>query len=92
MGSHHGFASWVRIVGLHHGFASWVRIVGSQDEREPSGTTASTLTVMADHYVIANLGDSRLALARGDGVAAFASRDHKPMDELEKARVEASGM
>jgi len=61
------------------------------DEREPSGTTATMVVVTEDSYVVANLGDSRVAVARGDDTEFFATNDHKPDNELESARVKSCG-
>ena len=43
-----------------------------------SGSTAVSAFVTPTHYVIANCGDSRCVLSRGDGRAVWASEDHKP--------------
>lgn len=56
-----------------------------------SGSTAVTAFVTPTHYVIANCGDSRCVLARGDGRGVWASEDHKPTLEGERKRIEAAG-
>jgi serine/threonine protein phosphatase PrpC len=44
----------------------------------------------ADLY-LAHAGDSRAVLIDGSGKAVFATKDHKPDDKSEKARIEAAG-
>jgi len=56
-----------------------------------SGSTAVSAFVTPTHYVIANCGDSRCVLSRGDGRAVWASEDHKPTLESERKRIEAAG-
>eukprot|EP00800_Vazella_pourtalesii_P010813 TRINITY_DN2630_c1_g1_i5.p1 TRINITY_DN2630_c1_g1~~TRINITY_DN2630_c1_g1_i5.p1 ORF type:complete len:313 (-),score=57.49 TRINITY_DN2630_c1_g1_i5:290-1228(-) len=55
-----------------------------------SGTTAVAALMSDKHVFIANCGDSRGLVAR-DGKVYFASSDHKPYCEKEKARIEAAG-
>ena len=59
-----------------------------------SGSTCVTMYMRGSTYWIANCGDSRAVMARRDGeslVAVDLSRDHKPDDPEEKARIEAWG-
>lgn len=63
------------------------------DVRE-SGTTAVSCARRGNKLVVANVGDSRCVLGRFDGKnwdAVPLSRDHKPSDPLEKARIERVG-
>jgi len=65
--------------------------------RSTAGCTACTVLITADKIICANVGDSRAVCSSGGGPAAeggsFAelSKDHKPSQEEEKARIEASG-
>ena len=56
-----------------------------------SGSTAVTAFVTPTHYVVANCGDSRCVLGRGDGRSSWGSEDHKPTLESERKRIEAAG-
>ncbi|KAF3447190.1 hypothetical protein FNV43_RR12370 [Rhamnella rubrinervis] len=55
-----------------------------------SGTTALAALVIGRMLVVANAGDCRAVLCRR-GKAIEMSRDHKPMCNKEKKRIEASG-
>ena len=55
-----------------------------------SGTTAIVVMVSPDEIIWANCGDSRGLLCR-DGKVEFATEDHKPYNEKEKARIEKAG-
>lgn len=55
-----------------------------------SGSTAVSCFVTPEYIVVANTGDSRIAICK-DSKVAFASQDHKPSDERERNRVEAAG-
>jgi len=46
--------------------------------------------VTPEYIVVANTGDSRLAICQ-DSKVAFASMDHKPNDDRERQRVEQAG-
>ncbi len=61
----------------------------SGDER--SGSTAIAVFVTTTHVIFANCGDSRAVLSRSGGKVAFATEDHKPYNEEEKARIENAG-
>lgn len=54
------------------------------------GCTAVSALITPRAIIVANSGDSRAVLSRG-GVAVPLSRDHKPNDEDERARIEAAG-
>lgn len=56
------------------------------------GCTANVVLVdyTAGKLYVANAGDSRCVMGRG-GEAVPLSFDHKPEDEVERARIEASG-
>ncbi|CAA20880.1 serine/threonine protein phosphatase PP2C catalytic subunit Ptc2 [Schizosaccharomyces pombe] len=60
-------------------------------QEDPSGCTATTALIV-DHQVIycANAGDSRTVLGR-KGTAEPLSFDHKPNNDVEKARITAAG-
>lgn len=71
------------------------RDVLRQDELEYQGSTAVIVIVHVDEngqrsLVSANIGDSRAVLSRG-GKAVDLTRDHKPSDEREMARIVAMG-
>ena len=59
------------------------------------GCTALVVFMTPEHIYCANSGDSRSVLARmsesGTLQAVALSEDHKPENELEKARIEAAG-
>jgi protein phosphatase 1B len=63
------------------------QVRASQDS---SGCTAISICVTPSHYVVANAGDSRVILVSG-GQVTFASRDHKPDDATETARILRAG-
>ena len=48
------------------------------------------ILVTTDKYFIANVGDSRAVLSRNQKTIAL-SRDHKPDDAIEKARIKKAG-
>lgn len=56
-----------------------------------SGSTAVIAIITPTAYVVANVGDSRLALYRPAAAPPFATADHKPTDPAEKARVKRAG-
>jgi protein phosphatase 1B len=55
-----------------------------------SGSTVIFSLVTPDHVVFANCGDSRAVLCRGGRVAA-ATFDHKPVNPIEKERIQNAG-
>lgn len=64
----------------------------------PDGSTAVTCMLQPPaapggprRLLVANLGDSRCCLVRGDGSAVALSDDHKPNRPDERARVQAAG-
>ena len=57
---------------------------------QPSSSLSSTTTSMVRHIITANIGDSRVVLSR-QGAALDLSRDHKPNDPKETARILAAG-
>ena len=57
---------------------------------EQSGCTANVLLLIGTTLLCANAGDSRAVMCRG-GVVVPLSEDHKPMNPIEKARVEKAG-
>ena len=65
------------------------------EEDEPwegpqAGSTCVVAVIRGDSLVVANAGDSRAVLCR-QGHAVEMSRDHKPMDEGERARIQKAG-
>eukprot|EP00038_Savillea_parva_P011673 m.199250 g.199250 ORF g.199250 m.199250 type:complete len:380 (-) comp20692_c0_seq1:95-1234(-) len=56
-----------------------------------SGSTAIIAVVTDTHCVVANVGDSRLALFRGPTIPPFTTVDHKPSHAGEKKRVKDAG-
>ncbi|XP_030549619.1 protein phosphatase 2C 51-like [Rhodamnia argentea] len=63
---------------------------GVDSSMRTAGSTAVVAVVGEEEIVVANCGDSRAVLCRGD-VAVPLSRDHKPDRPDEKERVEAAG-
>jgi serine/threonine protein phosphatase PrpC len=68
------------------------------DNIRDSGSTACVVLsepVSGDRnrtrITICNVGDSRCIVLNGDGVIVFASRDHKPTNPIERARIRAAG-
>ena len=59
-------------------------------EGPQAGSTCVVAVVRGDKLVVANAGDSRAVLSRR-GVAVEMSRDHKPMDDDERARILKAG-
>ncbi|KAG9140990.1 hypothetical protein Leryth_012582 [Lithospermum erythrorhizon] len=57
---------------------------------ETVGSTAVVAVMSSSHIIVANCGDSRAVLYRGNEVVEL-SADHKPNREDEYARIEASG-
>jgi serine/threonine protein phosphatase PrpC len=55
-----------------------------------AGTTAIVLLMTKDRYYVANIGDSRAVLCRGDTTVAL-STDHKPDLATERERIESAG-
>lgn len=65
-----------------------------EDERPWEGPQAGSTCVVAvvrgDQLIVANAGDSRAVLSRQGNVVAL-SRDHKPMEEDERERIQKAG-
>ncbi|KAI7689956.1 Protein phosphatase 1B [Sarcoptes scabiei] len=55
-----------------------------------SGSTAVACLISPTHLFFANCGDSR-AVMSSDGRAVFSTQDHKPVNPLEKERIQAAG-
>lgn len=55
-----------------------------------SGSTAVSALISPSHFFFANCGDSRGVLSR-DGVTAFSTFDHKPVNPIEKDRIQRAG-
>lgn len=55
-----------------------------------SGSTAVACLVSPTHLFFANCGDSRAVMSR-DGKAIFSTQDHKPVNPVEKERIQAAG-
>lgn len=62
----------------------------NQDERPSGGTTAVACMVSPNKFIWANCGDSRGLLCRANKLE-YATIDHKPMNELERLRIEKAG-
>ena len=65
-------------------------LVEQESNGEKSGSTACAVLVDHTDIYVANCGDTRAILCRA-GQAIELSRDHKPTDPEEKARMEAAG-
>ena len=59
-------------------------------EGPQAGSTCVVAVVRGDDLIVANAGDSRAVLCRR-GTAVALSRDHKPMDDDERARIMNAG-
>lgn len=57
-----------------------------QGGADRSGSTAITCFITETHIIFGNCGDSRGLLARSGNVE-FATDDHKPTNEVERARI-----
>lgn len=57
---------------------------------DKSGTTAVCVLISPKHLFFANCGDSRTVLSRG-GQVAFCTQDHKPINPIEKERIQNAG-
>lgn len=80
---------------LEHSFEQIDREILSKDEFEYQGSTAVAVVLHEASdgqrtLISANIGDSRGVLSRG-GRAVDLTRDHKPNDDKEKARILAMG-
>lgn len=59
-------------------------------EIDKSGSTAVCALVSPTHVFVANCGDSRALLCRR-GAIAFSTQDHKPVNPMERERIERAG-
>jgi len=57
---------------------------------DKSGSTAVCVLISPTHMYIANCGDSRGVLCR-DSVVAYSTQDHKPINPIEKERIQNAG-
>ncbi|GBG26794.1 Protein phosphatase 1B [Hondaea fermentalgiana] len=57
------------------------------DLEAESGSTLVMMLMTPTHLVIANVGDSRFMLSSKNGTSMFTTKDHKPTDEKEFARI-----
>lgn len=57
---------------------------------DKSGTTAVCALISPTHIFVANCGDSRAVLYRG-GKIGFSTQDHKPVNPVEKERIQNAG-
>lgn len=55
-----------------------------------SGSTAVACLISPTHFFFANCGDSRAVMSR-NGQAVFSTQDHKPVNPIEKERIQAAG-
>lgn len=80
--------------GIIDGFlsldAKMRRIPEVEIGEDKSGSTAVCVLISPSHIYFANCGDSRGILIRGDHVA-LATKDHKPINPEEKARIQNAG-
>eukprot|EP01119_Soliformovum_irregulare_P003778 TRINITY_DN14843_c0_g1_i1.p1 TRINITY_DN14843_c0_g1~~TRINITY_DN14843_c0_g1_i1.p1 ORF type:complete len:334 (-),score=68.15 TRINITY_DN14843_c0_g1_i1:42-1043(-) len=60
------------------------------EKMEDDGSTANMVMIRENHVYCANVGDSRCVMSK-DGKVRPLSIDHKPQQDTEKARIEASG-
>ncbi|XP_057511886.1 probable protein phosphatase 2C 59 isoform X1 [Actinidia eriantha] len=59
-------------------------------QNRDAGSTASTAILVGDRLLVANVGDSRAVICRGERAIAV-SRDHKPDQTDERQRIEEAG-
>jgi len=78
--------------GVRSGFLECDTAMRSEEtlKDEMAGSTAVVVITRGNDLWCANAGDSR-CVASVDGIAKPLSRDHKPMDSKERARIEAAG-
>ena len=62
-------------------------VVSGEDK---SGSTAVCALVSTSHVFLANCGDSRAVISRA-GTALVATYDHKPVNPIEKERIQKAG-
>ncbi|KAH7441222.1 hypothetical protein KP509_03G029400 [Ceratopteris richardii] len=60
------------------------------NQKHDVGSTASTAILVGDRLVVANVGDSRAVICRGNTAYAL-SEDHKPNRKDERQRIEEAG-
>ena len=84
-----GVASGIRsgFLSLDESMKEVPEIASGEDK---SGSTAVCALVSEKHVYIANCGDSRAVLARASHVA-FSTQDHKPVNPVEKERIQNAG-
>ena len=59
---------------------------------ERSGSCCLVVLIVGDLCYVANVGDSRAIMSSHTGVKILSlSRDHKPLDDLEKTRITEAG-
>lgn len=56
-----------------------------------TGCTANIVLITKDKYYVANIGDSRAALAQKGKKSVQLSYDHKPESETERTRIHKAG-
>ena len=80
--------------GIKTGFlrldASMRKLPEVESGEDKSGSTAVCCLVSPRHIFFGNCGDSRAVLSRA-GQVVFATRDHKPADPEERARIQNAG-
>jgi protein phosphatase 1L len=69
---------------------NWTEHNQSRVVKSGSGSTACTVILVADHLLVANVGDSRAVICRGGNAVAL-SIDHKPNRADERQRIEDTG-
>ena len=67
-------------------------MVGQNVGPERSGSCACVVMVIDEMIYVINVGDSRaiMSIDAGNQIGVL-TRDHKPDDEMEKARIQAAG-
>ncbi|XP_042880762.1 protein phosphatase 1B-like isoform X1 [Penaeus japonicus] len=80
--------------GIHAGFLRLDESMRQMPEvasgEDKSGTTAVCALISPTHIFVANCGDSRAVLYRG-GKIGFSTQDHKPVNPVEKERIQNAG-
>ena len=80
--------------GIKTGFLSMDEKLRNMPEvlsgQDKSGSTAVAVIISPTHIFFANCGDSRTVLCRA-GKCAFSTIDHKPVNPIEKERIQKAG-
>lgn len=81
------------IKGFKAAEAAWTcQALADVNSIDKSGSCAVVMLIVGDFCYVANLGDSRAVLSAEAGAKVYSlTKDHKPSEESEKARILAAG-